>query len=51
MPPKSKVYKKLDPITHILERSDMYVGSKKLKNIEEYVAIKDDKDSFKITKK
>ena len=51
MPPKNKVYKKLDPITHILERSDMYVGSKKLKNIEEYVAIKDDKDSFKITKK
>ena len=49
MPPK-KVYKKLDPITHILERSDMYVGSKRLKNIEEYVAIKDE-DTFKIFKK
>lgn len=49
MPPK-KVYKKLDPITHILERSDMYVGSKRLKNIEEYVATKDD-DTFKIFKK
>ena len=49
MPPK-KVYKKLDPITHILERSDMYVGSKRLKKIEEYIAIKD-KDTFKIIKK
>ena len=43
MPPK-KVYKKLDPITHILERSDMYVGSKRLKKIEEYIAIKDKED-------
>ena len=49
MPPK-KVYKKLDPITHILERSDMYVGSKRLKNIEEYIATKDE-DTFKIFKK
>jgi len=49
MPPK-KVYKKLDPITHILERSDMYVGSKRLKKIEEYIAIKD-KENFKIIKK
>ena len=51
MPPK-KVYKKLDPITHILERSDMYVGSKRLKKIEEYIATKDkDKENFKIIKK
>ena len=49
MPPK-KVYKKLDPITHILERSDMYVGSKRLKKIEEYIATKD-KENFKIIKK
>ena len=49
MPPK-KVYKKLDPITHIIERSDMYVGSKKLKKIEEYIAFKNI-DTFKIEKK
>jgi DNA topoisomerase-2 len=49
MPPK-KVYKKLDSITHILERSDMYVGSKKLKKIEEYIAFKNI-DTFKIEKK
>ena len=49
MPPK-KVYKKLDPITHILERSDMYVGSKRLKKIEEYIAT-EDKDTYKIVKK
>ena len=50
MPPK-KVYIKKDPISHILERSDMYTGSKKLRNIEEYVAIKDDEDNYKIIKK
>jgi len=50
MPPK-KVYTKKDPISHILERSDMYVGSKKLRNIEEYISIKDEEDNYKIVKK
>lgn len=50
MPPK-KVYIKKDPISHILERSDMYTGSKKLRNIEEYVAIKNDEYNYKIIKK
>jgi DNA topoisomerase-2 len=46
----SKKYSKKDPISHILDRSEMYVGSKKLKDVEEYVAIKNG-DSFKIDKK
>ena len=50
MPPK-KVYTKKDPISHILDRSDMYVGSKKLRKIQEYVAEKNDEDSYKIFKK
>jgi DNA topoisomerase-2 len=45
-----KVYTKKDPISHILDRSDMYVGSKKLKNISEFIAIKNE-DSFEIVKK
>ena len=50
MPPK-KIYTKKDPISHILDRSDMYVGSKKLRNIDEYIAIKDEDDNYKILKK
>jgi DNA topoisomerase II len=50
MPPK-KVYTKKDPISHILDRSDMYVGSKKLRNIDEYISIKDEDDNYKIVKK
>lgn len=50
MPPK-KVYTKKDPISHILDRSDMYVGSKKLRKIQEYVAEKNDEDNYKIFKK
>ena len=43
MQPKKvkKRYQKLDQITHMLERSDMYVGSKKLRQIEEFV-VRDD---------
>ena len=50
MPPK-KVYTKKDPISHILDRSDMYVGSKNLKKIEEYIAVKDEDGNYKIVKK
>jgi DNA topoisomerase II len=50
MPPK-KIYTKKDPISHILDRSDMYVGSKKLRNIDEYISIKDEDDNYKIVKK
>ena len=35
MPPKK--YVKMDPIEHVLKRSDMYIGSTSLKKIEEYV--------------
>lgn len=33
-------YTKKDPIGHILDRSDMYVGSTRLRNIEEFIAEK-----------
>ena len=49
MPPK-KTYTKKDPISHVLDRSDMYVGSKKLRKIEDYIAVKDE-ESFEIAKK
>lgn len=40
MPPKknNKRYQKVDDITHILTRPDMYVGSQRLRDVEEYVA-------------
>lgn len=47
---KKKVYTKKDPISHILDRSDMYVGSKKMRKGEEYIAVKED-DVYKIVKK
>jgi DNA topoisomerase-2 len=50
MPPK-KVYSKKDPISHILDRSDMYVGSKKLRKLQEYVADKNEEDEYKIFRK
>ena len=54
MPPK-KVYTKKDPISHVLDRSDMYVGSKKSKIIDTYIAEnfinEDDKNEYKIVKK
>jgi DNA topoisomerase-2 len=51
MASKNKVYIKKDPISHVLDRSDMYVGSKKLKSINDFVAVKDDNNEFKIIKK
>ena len=50
MPPK-KVYEQKDEISHVLDRPDTYVGSKRLKKSEEFVAIKDDDGNFKIVKK
>lgn len=50
MPPKTekKRYQKKDPIDHCLTRSDMYVGSTRLRDIEEYVAEKTD-ESYNIS--
>ena len=49
MPPK-KVYTKKDQISHVLDRSDLWVGSTRPKKIEEFIGIKDEED-FKIKKK
>ena len=38
MAPKTKRYEKKDPISHCLDRPDMYVGSVRLRNIMEYIA-------------
>jgi len=51
MPPKQqKRYQKVDPITHILTRSDMYTGSTRLRDTEEYIA-ESDKDAYNIYRK
>lgn len=39
----TKRYQKKDPIEHALTRSDMYVGSTRLRSIQEYLGYKDDK--------
>lgn len=49
MPPK-KVYTRKDPISHILDRSDMYVGSTRTKKIEDYIS-EEKNDTYKIYKK
>ena len=52
MPPKqAKKYTKKDPIQHVIDRPDMYVGSKRLRKTEEYIAQKDDEDNFFMEKK
>ena len=43
----SKRYIKKDPISHCLDRPDMYVGSIRLRKIEEYIA-KINKNTYKI---
>ena len=50
MPPKTekKRYQKKDPISHALDRSDMYVGSTRLRQITEYVADITDDGQYKI---
>ena len=52
MPPKkiTKRYQKKDPISHCLERPDMYIGSTRLRNTEEYVAIINE-ENYSICKK
>jgi len=46
----SKKYVKMDPIEHVLLRSDMYVGSNKAQKTTEFVCVKDE-DSYKILRK
>jgi len=50
MPPKAQKqkYVKKDPISHILSRPDMYVGSTRAREIEEYVVVT---DSYRIDRK
>ena len=42
-------YQKKKPIEHCLLRSDMYVGSTRLRDLDEYVATKDESGEYKIT--
>ena len=49
MPTKSKKYARYDPITHILHRPDMYVGSVRPRFIDDYVSSVD--NNFRIMKK
>lgn len=46
-----KNYEKLDPIDHIKLRPDMYVGSTTLKEKEEYIAVRNTDNEFKIVTK
>ena len=43
-----KQYKKMDPISHCLERPDMYVGSTNLRTTTEYVAELHPEEGYKI---
>lgn len=45
----NKKYMKMDPIDHVLRRSDMYVGSTRSRTLEEYIAVPED-DSYRIFK-
>ena len=47
-PKTTKRYEKKDPISHCLDRPDMYVGSTRLRNITEYIAEKDTEKTWKI---
>lgn len=53
MPPKTqkKRYTKKDPIDHCLDRPDMYVGSIRLRQLEDFIAEEDDEGCFHIFKK
>ena len=45
-----KRYVKKDPIDHILLRPDMYVGSNRLRELEEYVAEKNEEGTYSISR-
>ena len=47
----NKKYTKKDHIDHILTRSEMYTGSIKLRNYEDYIAVKDEEENYKVIKK
>lgn len=51
MPPKSSktIYTKVDPLDHILLRPDTYVGSTRLRELEDYISLSN--QNFHITKK
>lgn len=44
-----KKYNKLDPLSHILHRSDTYVGSTRNRDLEDYISLNN--DNFSIIKK
>lgn len=48
MPPKKQVYSKKDPISHVLDRPDTWVGSVRSRNIEEFIVLD---DAYHIDKK
>ena len=49
MPPKkTQIYQKKDPLEHVIDRPDMYVGSVRLRTTEEFVVTKDDDNKFTI---
>ena len=52
MPPKksSQIYQKKDPLEHVLDRPDMYVGSTRLRSSDEFTAEKDNDGNFTIVK-
>jgi len=41
MPPKKQRYVKMDPIQHVLARGDMYVGSSRPRDVEDFVVVDD----------
>lgn len=44
-------YKRLDPITHVIERSSMYCGSRELQDMEDYLVTLDDENRISLEKK
>jgi DNA topoisomerase-2 len=44
-----KKYNKMDPLKHILHRSDTYVGSTRLRELEDYISLS--QENFRIIKK
>lgn len=44
-----KKYNKMDPLAHILHRSDTYVGSTRSRELEDYISL--DQENFRVIKK